>query len=329
MNARTRSGRVIIASTRAATGVYEDRCGPIIVDWLNERGIATPAPTVVADGIGVNHALFAAIGEKVDVIITSGGTGISPTDRTADATANIVDYQIPGLADAIRRSGLPHVPTSVLSRGVCGVRDGTLIVNLPGSTGGVKDGLGVLDDVLGARAGSARRHGPPAMTAVVLRADLTEHTIDLAEHEELVAHQAAGAVVELRRCRARSRRRTHGDAAGVLRAPVGAADAGRGGRRDRGRVRTACGRSPSATASARWRSAMRRWSPRSRPTTGRRRSRRVPGWWTASRRDYRCGSTSSSPTAPTNGWARPKRAATAAHPRGAALRLAQGRAPVR
>ena len=123
----TRSGRVVIASTRAATGVYEDRCGPIIVDWLIQRGIATPVPTVVADGTEVNHALFAAIGENVDVVITSGGTGISPTDRTADATANIVDYQIPGLA---------------------GVRDHTLIVNLPGSTGGVKDGLGVLDDVL-------------------------------------------------------------------------------------------------------------------------------------------------------------------------------------
>jgi molybdenum cofactor synthesis domain-containing protein len=144
----TRSGRVVIASTRAAAGVYEDRTGPVIVDWLNGQGIATPAPVVVADGSGVVNALSAAIGENVDVIITSGGTGISPTDSTADTTANIVDYQIPGLADAIRRSGLPHVPTSVLSRGVCGVRGRTLIVNLPGSTGGVKDGLRVLDDVL-------------------------------------------------------------------------------------------------------------------------------------------------------------------------------------
>ena len=144
----TRSARVVIASTRAAAGVYEDRTGPILVDWLAQRGFAVPAPVVVADGIGVNHALLAALGERVHLILTSGGTGISPTDRTADATADIVDYQIPGLADAIRRSGLPHVPTSVLSRGVCGVRDGTLIVNLPGSTGGVKDGLGVLEDVL-------------------------------------------------------------------------------------------------------------------------------------------------------------------------------------
>ena len=143
-----RSGRVVIASTRAAAGVYEDRTGPVIVDWLNQRGIAAPAPTVVADGRGVVKALFDAVGENVDVLITSGGTGISPTDRTADATADIVDYQIPGLADAIRRAGEDKVPTAVLSRGVCGVRGRTLIVNLPGSTGGVKDGLSVLDNVL-------------------------------------------------------------------------------------------------------------------------------------------------------------------------------------
>jgi molybdenum cofactor synthesis domain-containing protein len=144
----TRTARAIIASTRAAAGVYEDRTGPVIVGWLTQRGFDVPAPIVVADGIGVNRALLAAIGERVHLVLTSGGTGISPTDGTADATADIVDYQIPGLADAIRRSGLPHVPTSVLSRGVCGVREGTLIVNLPGSTGGVSDGLGVLADVL-------------------------------------------------------------------------------------------------------------------------------------------------------------------------------------
>lgn len=143
-----RSARVIIASTRAATGVYEDRTGPVIVDWLTGRGYDVPPPVVVSDGIGVNGALSAAVDEHVHLILTSGGTGISPTDGTADATAAIVDYQIPGLAEAIRRSGSPHVPTSVLSRGVCGVRNGTLIVNLPGSPGGVKDGLGVLADVL-------------------------------------------------------------------------------------------------------------------------------------------------------------------------------------
>jgi molybdenum cofactor synthesis domain-containing protein len=144
----TRTARVVIASTRAANGVYEDRTGPVITEWLTSRGFQVTPPVVVPDGIDVNKALFEALADRVDLILTSGGTGISPTDGTADATANIVDYQIPGLADAIRRAGLPHVPTSVLSRGVCGVRGGTLIVNLPGSTGGVNDGLGVLADVV-------------------------------------------------------------------------------------------------------------------------------------------------------------------------------------
>ena len=145
----SRSARVVIASTRAATGVYDDRCGPIIRDWLSERGFSVADPAVVTDGEAVREALLVALGEGVDVIITSGGTGISPTDATPEATLAVIDYQIPGLADAIRRSGLPAVPTSVLSRGVCGVAGRTLVVNLPGSTGGVRDGLTVLADVLG------------------------------------------------------------------------------------------------------------------------------------------------------------------------------------
>ena len=144
----TRSARVVIASTRAATGVYDDRCGPIIRDWLADRGFAVADPAVVIDGDAVRDALQAAVDERADVIITSGGTGISPTDATPEVTLAIIDYQIPGLADAIRRSGLPKVPTSVLSRGVCGVAGRTLVVNLPGSTGGVRDGLSVLGDVL-------------------------------------------------------------------------------------------------------------------------------------------------------------------------------------
>ena len=145
----TRSGLVVIASTRASSGIYEDRCGPVIVDWLAARDIRTPAPVVVADCAPVDAALRSALADGPDVIITSGGTGISPTDSTPQITAALLDYDIPGLADAVRRAGLPHVPTSVLSRGVCGVAGRTLIVNLPGSLGGVKDGLGVLADVLG------------------------------------------------------------------------------------------------------------------------------------------------------------------------------------
>lgn len=145
----TRSGLVIVASTRAAGGVYEDRCGPVLADWLNDRGIMTAAPVVVVDGEPVAAALRAGIRDRHDVILTTGGTGISPTDATPQLTAALLDYQIPGLADALRRSGLPKVPTSILSRGVCGVAGRTLIVNLPGSLGGVKDGIAVLAEVLG------------------------------------------------------------------------------------------------------------------------------------------------------------------------------------
>jgi molybdenum cofactor synthesis domain-containing protein len=143
-----RSARVIVASTRASSGVYTDRCGPIIVEWLEERGFSITDPRVVADGNPVGQALQDGVDDDVDVIITTGGTGISPSDSTPDQTVAVLDFMIPGLADAIRHSGLPKVPTSVLSRGVCGVAGRTLIVNLPGSPGGVRDGLGVLDDVL-------------------------------------------------------------------------------------------------------------------------------------------------------------------------------------
>jgi molybdenum cofactor synthesis domain-containing protein len=142
------SARIVIASTRAADGEYEDRCGPIILDWLRERGFMVDDPVVTADGAGVGVALRAAIADGVDLVITSGGTGISPTDATPDQTASVLDYQIPGLADAIRRSGLPKVPTAVLSRGLCGVAGRTLVINLPGSPAGVRDGLAVLDGVL-------------------------------------------------------------------------------------------------------------------------------------------------------------------------------------
>jgi molybdenum cofactor synthesis domain-containing protein len=143
----SRTARVIIASTRAAHGVYEDRTGPIIQQWLVDRGFDVGDVTIAADGDPVRLALRAAVREA-DLVITSGGTGISPTDITPQITRELLDYEIPGLADAIRRSGLPAVPTAVLSRGVCGVAGRTLVVNLPGSSGGVRDGLSVLADVL-------------------------------------------------------------------------------------------------------------------------------------------------------------------------------------
>jgi molybdenum cofactor synthesis domain-containing protein len=143
-----RRARVITASNRAAAGVYPDRGGPIIVEWLRTHGYATPDPAVVPDGEPVGEALRAAVADGVDVVITTGGTGISPTDATPEVTRAVLDYEVPGLADAIRTAGAPTVPTAVLSRGLAGVAGRTLVVNLPGSTGGVRDGIAVLVGVL-------------------------------------------------------------------------------------------------------------------------------------------------------------------------------------
>ncbi|MDN5857074.1 MAG: MogA/MoaB family molybdenum cofactor biosynthesis protein [Pseudonocardia sp.] len=139
---------MVTASNRAAAGVYADRSGPVIVEWLRARGFSCPDPAVVPDGEPVGEAIRAAVADGADVVITTGGTGISPTDATPEVTRALLDYEVPGLADAIRAVGAPIVATAVLSRGVSGVAGRTLVVNLPGSTGGVRDGLGVLDGVL-------------------------------------------------------------------------------------------------------------------------------------------------------------------------------------
>ncbi|MER5477037.1 MogA/MoaB family molybdenum cofactor biosynthesis protein [Streptomyces sp. NPDC002734] len=139
---------VVTASNRAAAGVYEDRGGPLLKAGLEALGFAVDGPVVVPDGDPVEAALRDAVAAGYDVVLTTGGTGVSPTDRTPEATRRILDHEVPGIPEAIRAYGREKVPTAALSRGIAGVAGHTLVVNLPGSTGGVKDGLAVLGDLL-------------------------------------------------------------------------------------------------------------------------------------------------------------------------------------
>ena len=140
---------VVTASNRAAAGVYSDRGGPVLVEGLRAMGFAVDGPVVVPDGDPVEQALREAVAAGYDVVLTTGGTGLSPTDLTPEATARVVDRPVPGIAEAVRGFGAAQgVPTAALSRGIAGLARSTLIVNLPGSPGGCKDGIAVLSGML-------------------------------------------------------------------------------------------------------------------------------------------------------------------------------------
>ncbi|WP_433054068.1 MogA/MoaB family molybdenum cofactor biosynthesis protein [Dactylosporangium sp. CS-033363] len=139
---------VVVASNRAAAGIYEDTSGPLLVEGLRALGFDTSDPVVVPDGEPVEAALREAVAGGADVVLTSGGTGITPTDATPEMTRRVLDYEVPGIAEAIRAAGAAKVPAAILSRGLAGVAGRTLVVNLPGSRGGAKDGLTVLGPVL-------------------------------------------------------------------------------------------------------------------------------------------------------------------------------------
>jgi molybdenum cofactor synthesis domain-containing protein len=149
IGAAPRRACIIVASTRAATGVYLDRTGPVILEWLHDRGWPDTELRVVADGEEVATALQDAVASGADLVVTTGGTGVNPTDRTPEATLPLLEIELPGVMEAIRRKGAESTPLASLSRGHAGIARGTtFVINLPGSTGGVRDGLAVLDDVL-------------------------------------------------------------------------------------------------------------------------------------------------------------------------------------
>jgi molybdenum cofactor synthesis domain-containing protein len=141
---------VVTASNRTSAGVYEDRSGQALAEGLRALGFDVEGPRVRPDDVAELEAVLrAGVDAGFDVVLTTGGTGLSPTDVTPEATRRVLEREAPGIAEAVRRYGAEQgVPTSVLSRGVAGTAARTLIVNLPGSTGGVRDALAVLGPLL-------------------------------------------------------------------------------------------------------------------------------------------------------------------------------------
>ena len=141
---------ILTVSDGCFSGEREDRSGDLIVQWCARLEYELTHRAVVPDETDqiIPQLVNWADSGDVDVVITTGGTGFSPRDVTPEATRSVLDKEAPGLADAIRRQGLPETPTAVLSRGLAGSRGRTFVANLPGSPGGVRDGLEVLEGLI-------------------------------------------------------------------------------------------------------------------------------------------------------------------------------------
>ncbi len=162
-----RRALVVTVSDRSSRGERPDTGGPLLASLLRELGLEVGAVELVPDEVAaVQAALRAAVEASYDLVVTTGGTGLAPRDVTPEATAPLLDRQVPGLAEALRARGAAAVPTAVLSRGLVGVAGRTLVVNLPGSVGGVRDGVAVLAPVLehalAQLRGEGDHGGPPA-----------------------------------------------------------------------------------------------------------------------------------------------------------------------